>query len=124
MDFAKLAKSQGLPSNLMDDKVNQLPAGIQTHQQDVPAEKVFDDLFNLDHLSDLNTKDFKAMEVDNEQATGKTLSLIHDKEQKPKDKGKAVEAQGQPMKMKKEVATQRPVDEATGSSNVFSMAQW
>ena len=28
------------------------------------------------------------------------------------------------MKMKKEVAIQRPVDEAAGSSNVFSMAQW
>ena len=32
MDFAKLAKSQDLPSNLMDDEVNQPPAGIQTHQ--------------------------------------------------------------------------------------------
>ena len=63
------------------------------------------------------------MELDNEQAAAETLSLIHDEEQKPEDKGKVVEPQGQPMKMKKEVAIQRPVDEAAGSSNVFSMAQ-
>ena len=71
MDFAKLAKSQDLPLNLMDDEVNQPPpAGIQIHQQDVPTEKSFDDMFNLDHLSDLNIKDFKAIEVDNEQVAG------------------------------------------------------
>ena len=64
------------------------------------------------------------MEVDDEQAAAKTLNLIHDKEPKPEDKGKAVEPQGPPKKMKKEVAIQRPVDEAAGSSNVFSMAQW
>ena len=32
IDLSKLAKSQNLPSNLMDDKVNQ-PAGFQTTNQ-------------------------------------------------------------------------------------------
>ena len=76
----------------MDDEVNQ-PAGFQTtnhtDQGDIPAEQIFNDMLGMDHLSKLGPKDFKAMEVDKEQAAVKALKLIHDEEKtQPEDKGK------------------------------------
>ena len=83
IDLSKLAKSQDLPSNLMDNEVNQ-PAGFQTtnqaNQGDFPAKQIFHDMLGMDHLSDLDPKDFKTMEVDKEQAAVKALKLIHDEE--------------------------------------------
>ena len=46
-------------------------------------------MLGMDHLSDLDPKDFKAMEGDKEQAVVKALKLIHNEEQtQPEDKGK------------------------------------
>ena len=76
----------------MDDEVNQsarLKTTNQADQGDSPAKQIFHDMLGMDHLSDLDPKDFKAMEVDKEQAAVKALKLIHDEEQtQPEDKGK------------------------------------
>ena len=89
-------------------------------------EQVFQDLPNIDHMSELKGDDFKVFEAVKEQkhAAAKTLQSIHDKEQpRPqKNKGKAKVEGDYPLIM--EIPSSRPADKAAGSSKAFSMAQW
>ena len=77
-------------------------------------------------MSELKGEDFKAFEAIKEQehVAAKAVQLIHDKEQpmQQTNKGKA-KVEGQ-LPYIIEVVVTRPVDEAVGSSKVFSMAQW
>ena len=77
-------------------------------------------------MSELKGEDFKAFEAIKEQehAATKTLQLIHDEEQpRPEtNKGKAKVERDYPLI--KELPSSRPVDEAAGSSKVFSITQW
>ena len=80
----------------MDEEVNQSAEQkdeIQPELADLPMEQVFQDLLNIDHMSELKGDDFNAFEdvKEQEQAAAQTLQLIHDEEQpRPDlDKGKA-----------------------------------
>ena len=86
---------------------------------------MFQDPPNIDHMSKLKEDNFKAFEAIKEQdhVAAKALQLIHDEEQPMPhtDKGKA-KVEGQ-LSYIIELVVTRPVDEAAGSSKVFSMAQ-
>ena len=73
-----MAKSKDLPSNLMDDEVNQ-PTGFQTtnqaNQGDISIEQIFNDMLGMDHLSNLDPKHFKAIKANKEQAAVEALKL-------------------------------------------------
>ena len=77
-------------------------------------------------MLDLKMEDLKGFEElkEQDQADADTLKLIQEDEhpRSELDKGKA-KVENEPPYIKEVVIT-RPVDEAAGSSQVFSMAQW